>query len=88
MIIHIFRKEMKMARDILNDEQVEREIERLQASPYVKLSAKERAIKYKRRRYLYNLRLMEKHGKALEEAGITMEMLETLDSATPSGDEL
>ena len=77
-----------MAREFLTDAEVEKEIERLQASPYVKLSAKERQIKYKRRRYLYNLRLMEKHGRELEKAGITMEILNGIESEIPDGEEI
>ena len=76
-----------MPREYLTDSEVENEIERLQASPYVKLSAKERQIKYKRRRYLYNLRLMEKHGRELERAGITMEILNGIEADTPDGEE-
>ena len=66
----------------LTDEQVEREIERLIESPLVALARKEERIRYKRRQVLYNLRTLEKKGKQLQEAGITMEMLQRL------GDEL
>ena len=66
----------------LTDEQVEREIERLRESPLVALARKEESIRYKRRQVLYNLRTLEKKGKQLQEAGITMEMLQRL------GDEL
>ena len=60
-----------MAGVCLTDEQVEQEIERLQKSPYVKLANKERRLRERRRMYLYNLRQLEKKGRALEEAGIT-----------------
>ena len=40
----------------LTDEQVELEIDRLQASPLVKLAKKEERIRYKRRQLLYCLR--------------------------------
>lgn len=66
----------------LTDEQVEREIERLRESPLVALARKEERIRYKRRQVLYNLRALEKNGKQLQAAGITMEMLQRL------GDEL
>ena len=59
----------------LTDEQVEREIERLTASPHVALARREQRLRYKRRQYLYQLRDLEKKGKALEKAGITMEVL-------------
>ena len=67
-----------MARDILTDEQVEQEIERLQESHYVKLANKERRVRNRRRMYLYGLRQLEKKGKALEDAGITMEVLNSM----------
>ncbi len=64
-----------MANSVLTDQQVEEEILRLQASPYVKLANKERRVREKRRMYLYHLRQLEKKGKALEDAGITMDVL-------------
>ena len=68
-----------MSKDWLTDEEVEIEIEKLKKSPYVKLARKDARIKYKRRQTLYNLRDLEKKGKALENAGITMEILEKMD---------
>lgn len=68
-----------MAREILSDEQVEAEIARLQKSELVALARKEERIRYRRRQYLYQLRGYEKKGIALQESGITMEMLENLD---------
>ena len=62
----------------LTDEQVEREIERLQESPLVKLAKKDELIRYRRRQYLYKLRGYEKKGKELSKAGITMEILDNL----------
>lgn len=59
----------------LTDAQVEQEILRLQHSDYVKLARKEERIRYQRRQVLYNLRALEKRGKALAEAGLTMEIL-------------
>ena len=64
-----------MANNVLTDQQVEEEILRLQASPYVKLANKERRVREKRRMYLYHLRQLEKKGKYLEAAGITMDVL-------------
>lgn len=62
-------------KDYVTDAQVEAEIERLLESPYVKLAKKEEAIRYRRRQYMYALRSYEKKGKALAEAGVTMEKL-------------
>lgn len=63
----------------LTDEEVELEIAELQNSPYVKLARKEQRIRYRRRQFLYGLRDLEKKGKALAEAGVTIESLDELD---------
>lgn len=69
-----------MARNYgLTDEQVEQEIERLSKSPLVALARRELRIRYRRRQFLYTLRDLEKKGKALEAAGITMDVLNALD---------
>lgn len=70
-----------MAKNWLTDEQVEKEIESLKKSPYVKLAKKDQQVKYRRRQYLYGLRQLEKNGKELSEAGVTIELLETMDKA-------
>lgn len=75
-----------MAKDFLTDEQVEKEIDRLNASPLVALARKEQRIRYKRRQYLYQLRNYEKRGRELQKAGITMEILNGIDADTPEGD--
>lgn len=62
----------------LTDEQVEQEIERLTQSPLVALARYEQRIRYRRRQYLYQLRDLEKKGRALEKAGITREVLSAL----------
>ena len=62
----------------LTDDQVEKEIERLTKSPLVALARKEQRLRYKRRQYLYQLRDLEKKGKALEKAGINMEVLSAM----------
>ena len=67
-----------MAKEYLTDEQVEIEIERLRESEYVKLARKELHLRYKRRQALYSLRTLEKKGKELAAAGITMEVLEKM----------
>ena len=68
-----------MARATLTDEQVEAEIERLRKSPLVALARKEERIRCQRRQALYQLRSWEKKGRALEAAGITMELLEAME---------
>lgn len=68
-----------MAKKFLTDEEVELEIAELQNSPYVKLARKEQRIRYRRRQFLYELRDLEKKGKALAEAGVTLESLDELD---------
>lgn len=62
----------------LTDEQVEQEIERLNASEEVALARREARLKYKRRQRLYQLRDLEKKGKALLAAGITREVLDAM----------
>ena len=67
-----------MAREIMTDEAVEEEILRLQTSPHVKLARREEAIRNRRRQYMYQLRMYEKKGIALEAQGVTMEELEEM----------
>lgn len=69
---------MKMPKMFLTDEMVDEEIERLLASPHVKLAKKEEAIRNARRQYMYQLRSYEKKGKQLEADGFTLETLEQL----------
>lgn len=59
----------------LTDTQVESEISRLKKSEYVALAKKKQRNEYRRRQYLYTLRQLEKEGRKLSQAGITMEML-------------
>ena len=72
----------------LTDDQVEEEIERLSQSPYVALARREHRIRYRRRQFLYQLRDLEKKGKALENAGITMEVLDELYDGEGNGDDI
>lgn len=70
---------MKSTKDWgLTDEQVEAEIERLNASEAVALARREARLRYRRRQYLYQLRDLEKKGKALLESGITREVLDSM----------
>lgn len=75
-----------MKKDWLTDEQVEKEIERLETSPLVKLARKEERIRIKRRQRLYTLRAYEKKGKELQKAGITLEMLYSLEKGCEEED--
>lgn len=65
-----------MPRNILTDEEVEREIARLTKSDAVRLARAEVRLKYRRRQQLYGLRQLEKRGKELQALGITPETLE------------
>lgn len=76
-----------MAREYLTDEQVAAEVERLKESDYVRLAQKEIRLKNKRRKWLYQLRWMEKRGKQLESQGITMENIDRLIEAIPVDEE-
>lgn len=67
-----------MAHTTMTDEMVEEEILRLQSSPHVKLARREEAIRNRRRQYMYQLRMYEKKGKALEAQGVTLEELEAI----------
>lgn len=65
----------------LTDEEVEREIERLNASEAVALARRKARLEYRRRQYLYQLRDLEKKGQALMKAGITREVLDAMYSS-------
>ncbi len=67
-----------MKESYLTDEQVEQEIARLNASEAVALARREARLRYRRRQRLYNLRDLEKKGKALMAAGITREILDSM----------
>ena len=71
---------MKRNQIILTDEEVESEIDRLNKSEHVRLARKELRVKYKRRQYLYQLRNLEKRGRNLQKAGITFEMLDSMEN--------
>ena len=67
-----------MAKDILTNESFMAEVERLKASDNVKLAQKEIRLKNKRRKCLYQLRWLEKHGKELAAKGYTLDNLEAM----------
>ena len=70
----------------LTDEQVEAEIERLNKSEAVALARRETRLKYRRRQRLYQLRDLEKKGKALMAAGITREVLDAMYASDEEDD--
>lgn len=63
---------------ILTDEAFKAEVERLKASPHVKLAQREINLRNKRKKYLYQLRWLEKHGKELAAKGYTLENMEAM----------
>jgi hypothetical protein len=69
-----------MACERFTDEMVEEEILRLQKSPLVRLARREEAIRNRRRQYMYQLRSLEKKGRALAAQGVTLEELEALNA--------
>ena len=73
-----------MAKEFLTDEAVEEEIARLTATDEVKLARRELRLKYKRRQQLYTLRALEKRGRELAEAGITIENIDDMMLAAES----
>lgn len=76
-----------MAREIMTDEQVAAEVERLKNSEYVRLAQKEIRLKNKQRKWFYQLRWLEKRGKELEAQGITMENIDSMIAAIPVDEE-
>lgn len=67
-----------MSREVITDEQVEIEIDRLMKSDEVKLAKVEQRIKTKRRQYMYQLRCYEKRGKELMKLGINLDNVEQI----------
>ena len=63
---------------ILTDDSFKAEVERLKASPNVKLAQREINLRNKRKKYLYQLRWLEKHGKQLAAQGYTMDNIEAM----------
>ena len=75
-----------MAKLCLTDEQVEKEIDRLLNSEFVRLAKREEAVRNRRRQYLYSLRSYEKKGKELAKSGITMDVLDSMLKGCGSDD--
>lgn len=72
-----------MARKITPDELIDAEIERLRNTEAVKLAQKEQRLLNRKRKYLSDLRWLEKRGKALMAEGWTAETLELLFYEVP-----
>lgn len=68
------------------DELVDAEIERLLKSDPVKLAQKEQRLKNRKRKYLADLRWLEKRGKQLMADGWTSDTLDLLYQDIPEGD--
>jgi hypothetical protein len=60
----------------LSDVDVLKEIEKLSGSEFVKLARKYNRIQYRARQKLYSLRNLDKKGRELASAGITIDMLD------------
>lgn len=67
-----------MAKEYIPDEMLDEEILRLQNSPHVKLARREENIRNRKRNYMYQLRMYDKKGKALEAQGITLDSLDEM----------
>ena len=72
-----------MARKITPEDLIDAEIERLRNSDAVKLAQKEQRLIHRKRKYLADLRWMEKRGKALMADGWTQDTLELLYKNIP-----
>lgn len=75
-----------MPRKITPEELVDAEIERLKKTEAVKLAQKEKRLLYRKRKYLADLRWLEKRCMALMAEGWTMDTLELLFKNIPEED--
>ena len=76
-----------MAIKITPEELVDAEIERLKQTDAVKLAQKERRLQMRKRKYLADLRWLEKRGKELMAEGWTADTLELLYKEITEGNE-
>lgn len=76
-----------MARKITPEDLIDAEIERLRNSDAVKLAQKEQRLIHRKRKYLADLRWMEKRGKALMAEGWTLDTLELLYKNIPEDEQ-
>lgn len=72
-----------MARKYTPEELIDAEIERLKKSEAVKLAQKEQRLLNRKRKYLADLRWLEKRGKSLMAEGWTADTLELLFKDIP-----
>lgn len=63
-------------KELMTDEEVLAECERLTQSEAVRLARKEQRLIYRARQYLYTLRNLEKRGLSLMDKGITYDNIE------------
>ena len=76
-----------MARKYTPEELIDAEIERLKKTDAVKLAQKEQRLLNRKRKYLADLRWLEKRGKKLMAEGWTLDTLELLFKDIPEVDE-
>lgn len=67
-----------MAKIMMTEEAYKAEVERLKASEHVKLAQREINLRNKRKKYLYQLRWLENHGRELSAKGYTMDNIEAM----------
>lgn len=72
-----------MPRRITPEELVDAEIERLKKTDAVKLAEKEQRLLYRKRKYLAQLKWLEKRGNKLMAEGWTLDTLELLFKDIP-----
>lgn len=72
-----------MKREFTPEELVDAEIERLKKTDAVKLAQKEQRLIHRKRKYLSDLRWLEKRGKKLMQEGWTLDTLELLFKDIP-----
>ena len=76
-----------MKRKITPEELLDAEIERLKKTEAVKLAQKEQRLINRKRKYLADLRWLEKRGKVLIAEGWTLDTLELLFRDIPESEE-
>ena len=72
-----------MARRPTPEELIDSEIERLKKTDAVKLAQKEQRLIHRKRKYLADLRWLEKRGKQLMKDGWTLDTIELLFKDIP-----
>jgi hypothetical protein len=72
-----------MARRPTPEELIDSEIERLKKTDAVKLAQKEQRLLHRKRKYLADLRWLEKRGKKLMDEGWTLDTIDLLFKDIP-----